>query len=87
MRVLLHSRIINGVKEMCGFRMTFNLSYDSSGNESSCTEASCSEDISESTILVSGGTGDLCCNVTGSAGADSVSVLTGMLGRSAGGWR
>ncbi len=44
-------RIINGVKEMCGFRSTFNLSY-SSANET-CSVASCSEDIAESTVLVS----------------------------------
>lgn len=46
------ARIINGVKEMCGFRMTFNLSYSSAGVNESCSLASCSENISESTILV-----------------------------------
>ena len=46
-------RIINGVKEMCGFRITFNLSYTSDNDSDTCSEASCSEGISESTILVS----------------------------------
>ena len=44
-------RVINGVKEMCGFRISLNLSYSSTGNES-CTKASCSENLEESTILV-----------------------------------
>ena len=49
--IALLLRVINGVKEMCGFRSIFNFSY-SSTNET-CSAASCSEDIKESTILVS----------------------------------
>ena len=46
-------RIINGVKEMCGFRQTFNFSYSiSNDSHETCSAASCSEDIAESTILV-----------------------------------
>ena len=38
---------------MCGFRMTFNLSYSSDDN-GSCTEASCLESVADSTLLVLG---------------------------------
>lgn len=44
-------RVINGVKEMCGFRMAMNLSYSSSSNES-CTESGCTDSVTDSTILV-----------------------------------
>ena len=39
------SRVINGVKDTDGFRETFNISQQS-GN------GSCSEDVTESTLLV-----------------------------------
>ena len=43
-------RAINGVKDMLGFRQTFNLSIDQGGNES---ELRCDDDVGSSAILVS----------------------------------
>ena len=40
-------RAINGVKDMTGFRQTFNLSY-SDGNET----AQCEDDVEASAVLV-----------------------------------
>ena len=46
--VLVAYRVINGVKDTAGFRVTFNLSQQSSG-----INGTCSEDVEESTLLVS----------------------------------
>ena len=43
-------RSINGVKDMFGFRQTFNLSIDQGGNGS---ELQCDDDVGSSAILVS----------------------------------
>ena len=45
---LVAYRVINGVKDTAGFRVTFNLSQQSSG-----INGTCSEDVGESTLLVS----------------------------------
>ena len=47
---LCKCRAINGVKDMVGFRQTFNLSYDQGGNGS---ELLCDDDVGSSAILVS----------------------------------
>ena len=45
---MLCHRAINGVKDMVGFRQTFNLSYGSDGNET----AQCEDDVETSAVLV-----------------------------------
>ena len=45
--LMLYHRAINGVKDMVGFRQTFNLSY-SDGNET----AQCEDDVEASAVLV-----------------------------------
>ena len=47
---LYNCRSINGVKDMPGFRQTFNISYDRGGNESTSL---CDDDLGSSVVLVS----------------------------------
>lgn len=47
---LCNDRSINGVKDMPGFRQTFNISYDRGGNESTSL---CDDDLGSSVVLVS----------------------------------